>query len=377
MLQKYFKNLIFSLPFLKSIFLKYRIKQGVLLKYNSIYLDDADIVLLDSTINNDLHVGLVKDGILYDDDAYLSSRADFIKYERFLINNKISYSYYNIDYSTWLEDAEQFDVIIWRSSSDPATQQMAKNKIYFLEKIAKKRCFPSFDELWPYEEKINIHYIYKYFKLPEIYSFVSFSKLESLNYINKCQFPIISKISTGSASQGVEILHNKRQAKKVINKVFSNQGKRTYWYYLNQKDYVYFQKYINDATYDLRIIVIGNKLFGYYRYAKKGDFRASGSGIVEKKEIPREALELAYLVKNVFNTSFLATDLLYSKSMKKYLIIESSIFIGIDTCEQLVINGISGYYERVSEENYLFKPGKYWIQELALKEFFDSNSRLL
>src|SRR5690606_22864495 len=136
---------------------------------------------------------------------------------------------------------------------------------------------------------------------------------EAIDFVNSSKFPIISKLSTGSASFGVEKLNNKGQALSVISKVFSDKGKKTYFPFERQKNYVYFQEFIEDAKFDLRIIVIDDILFGYYRYPNKGDFRASGAGIYEKKEIPEAAMELAFKVKAHYGTSCLATDFLYSE----------------------------------------------------------------
>lgn len=69
----------------------------------------------------------------------------------------------------------------------------------------------------------------------------------------------------------------------------------------------------------------------------------------------------------------MATDFVYSEKRKKFLIIESSIFIGIDTCEQLSINGVAGKYVRVSENQFEFRPGKFWVQELTLKSLIEKS----
>lgn len=210
--------------------------------------------------------------------------------------------------------------------------------------------------------------MYKTYNLPEIPTFVTHSKDDVFNYVDNVSFPIISKLTTGSASYGVEKLENKDQAIKLINKIFSRQGIKTYFPFIRQKDYIYFQEFVDDATFDLRIITIGDKALGYYRYPNKGDFRASGAGNYEKKEIPKEALDLAFKVKEIFGSICLATDLLYSEKTKQYYIIESSVFIGVDTPRQLEINGVAGYYLRVNKDQYQFVEGEYWIQELTLKE---------
>lgn len=334
-------------------------------------LEEAEKVLFEEPLGKDIGlIGLVKDAVFEYDDTYISPRSYYPKYERFLNNNGLQYEYYDIYSSDWLERASNFDYIIWHTASDPVTQEIAQNKIYILDKILGKKCLPSFDEIWSYENKINAHYLFKSKDLPEIPTYVSHSKSDTVAYLNSIKFPIISKLSTGSASFGVEKLDSKEEALKLVNSIFSFKGRGTYFPSIRQKDYVYFQSFVEDATFDLRIITVDNKAFGYYRFPNKGDFRASGAGNYEKTEIPAEALDLAFKVRACFGSTCLATDLLYSKKYNKYFIIESSIFIGIDTCSQLEINGEAGYYERLGEGLYEFRRGKYWIQELTLLEFF-------
>lgn len=137
------------------------------------------------------------------------------------------------------------------------------------------------------------------------------------------------------------------------------------------------QKFINDATFDLRIILVGDMAFGYYRYPNKGDFRASGAGNYEKKAIPEDALRIAIEVRDKLASRLMGIDLLYSETNKKYYIIETSLFNQIDTPEQLVIDGVPGYYDISDKDNIRFKEGKYWVQELLLKniiiEWYEKN----
>lgn len=370
----YLRDIVLSNSLLKKIYTKYRSKTTNDLMNSAQldeYLQQAEKVLLES--KPDIVVGLVKGEDSYSDIGLTKERAYYPKYERFLKNNNIDYDYYNPLSSDWMREAQRFDLIIWHTNSDPATQMHAGDKIYTLENILGIKCFPRFHELWSYENKINSHYQYKAFNLPEIPTFVSHCKNEAMDYVKGCKFPIISKIATGSSSYGVEKIENKQQALKMINAAFSYKGLKTYFPYFAQKDYVYFQNFIDGAEYDLRVICIGDKLLGYYRYPNKGDFRASGAGNYEKKEIPVEALELSYRTREKFKASCLATDMVFCKNTNRFLIIESSIFIGVDSCEQLAVDGIPGMYVRDSENEYSFVKGKYWIQELALKEYFETN----
>lgn len=236
-----------------------------------------------------------------------------------------------------------------------------------------KVCLPSYDEIWSYEDKINSQYVYEWHNLPSVPTFISNSKDEALKHISKRGYPFISKITTGSSSLGVEVVKSKKQAKRLINKVFGWNGRKTYFPYERQKNYVYFQDFIEGSCFDLRVIVVGEKLFGYYRYPKKGDFKASGSRITEKKEILKVALDIAYLSKQIFKSNFLATDLLLDKQTNKFFIIESSIFIGVDTCKQFALKGTPGFYQRTEKDEYVFKEGKFWVQELTIKEVIENN----
>ena len=375
MSKMYLRDLILSKPILKKAYSKFRSKSSNDLM-NEVqleeYLNKADKIFLDKTLPKDFHVGIVNIDNSYLDLGLVRQRDYYPKYERFLKNNNINYDYYNPLLSNWIEEAKTFDLIIWHTGSSPSTQDIAEGKIYLLEKIGVK-CFPSFDEVWSYENKIRANYLYELYGLPSIPTFISHSKQEALEYLNKARLPIISKISTGSSSYGVDKIDSIEEGKKLIEQTFSYKGKETYFKYLSQKDYVYFQEFIDDATYDLRVICIGDQLLGYYRYPNKGDFKASGAGNYEKKAIPTTALDLAYEVRKSFGATCLVTDFVYSEKRNQFLIIESSIFIGVDTCEQLSINGTPGKYVRQGSGNYEFVPGRFWIQELALKYFIEKN----
>lgn len=310
-------------------------------------------------------IGLVKD---YSNLNFVPFNSYWPRFEKFLNYNSFETIIFNINESNWIENVKKCDVIVYRTPSEHYDQYESKMKVWFIENILKKKVLPSYNHLWYYEDKIAQYYLLKELNLPVIDTFISFSYEESINYIKNCEYPFVSKITTGSGSLGVEIIKSRRKAERVVRKIFTT-GYRTAYSYLKQKNYVYFQKYIKNCEYDLRVIVIGNKLFGYYRYTPKNDFRASGAGLVVKKEIPVIALDFAYNVSRKLDTPFIAIDLLKENFEDKFFINEVSIFIQIETDEQLHVNGKPGFYERIDEGVYAFKEGKFWIQELMLEEF--------
>lgn len=330
-------------------------------------LDGADPVLIDWPAGvPHPRIGLVKDcGKM----LYTPHYAYWPRYERFLKNNGIPFEFYDIRRADWLKEASRFDIVIWRTESDPASQYEAENKLRILEALGK-RCLPSFDLAWPYEDKIRQAYLFELHGIPAVPTFISHDRDEALAYVAAAPLPIVSKLATGSGSMGVELFRSRHAAACFVRRVFA-PGAPTYWTYQRQKDYVYFQQFIEDAAYDLRVIVIGDRLFGYYRMNPSDDFRASGSGNVVKKEIPEEALRIAARSAACFNTPMIAIDMIHSKRRGGFFVIEASISFQIDTCEQLMIGDIPGYYH-YENDRFLFIPGRFWVQELALRRFLET-----
>lgn len=289
------------------------------------------------------------------------------KFERYLIENKIPYEFFEVKKSNFIEKAEKYDIIVWRTLSLYSEQWEAKEKVEFLEKHLNKLILPKAESLWFYEDKIRQAWLYEYYNLPFIKTFITHDKREALTYVENSNYPIVSKDKTSSSANGVRLINNKIEAKKHVIEIFT-KGLKLPETYIKQKNYVIFQEKVPNEGFDLRVIIIGNYYLGYYRYPNKGDFRASGSGVVEKKEIPKEVLLLAKKVKNVLpDTNMLAVDFLQDSRDMKYYIIETSLFISVESSEQLYVDGSPGRYIEEDGE-FRFEEGRFWIQELMMDE---------
>lgn len=305
------------------------------------------------------YVGLVKSGV--------GNNAYWPKFERFLKTNEIDYDFLDIKCSSFIIEAQKFDIIVWRTPSSYCDQWEAADKIEFIQNYMGKMTLPSKESLWYYEDKVREQWLFDYYKLPSINTFISYSREEAENYIRNAKYPIISKDRTCSSSEGVFCIKNKKQAEKICRQIFSS-GMKLYEKYVRQKDYVLFQEFVPNKGFDLRIIMVGNSYFGYYRFPRKGDFKASGSGVVVKKDIPNDVLLLAKKVRDCLPKSYLlAVDFLQDTRDEKYYIIETSIFVGIETCEQLVVNSEAGRFIE-QDGKFTFEPGRFWVQELMMQE---------
>ncbi|MDG6224286.1 MAG: hypothetical protein QCI82_02105 [Candidatus Thermoplasmatota archaeon] len=313
-------------------------------------------------------IGLVKD---FPREKTVPYTAYWPKYERFLKNNSIPYEIYNIHTSDWLKESNRFDMIIWRVNSDPISMDEAREKIFALEVYKGKDCFPSLNEIWSNEDKVKASYLLSMKEIPTPETFISYDLEEIKEYLKKCNYPIVTKIRTGSGSKGVELLRSRKEALSFVDEVF-NGGRNTYWPHQKQIGYVYFQEFIKDSLYDLRVIVLKDKFFGYRRYPKEGDFRASGAGNMVHGPIPEEALRIAERTRDALDKRIIAVDLIKDRK-RGFLVNEVSCFFRVDDGIELEIDGFSGYYQKVCAE-FSFIKANHWIQELTLCEILSDRN---
>jgi glutathione synthase/RimK-type ligase-like ATP-grasp enzyme len=329
-------------------------------------LDDGDVVAAVDPVLLDWPDGVRKPvvGLVRDADDY----PYWTKYRRFLEANDVTWRAYDVHRSGWLKEAEELDCVLWRPMSFPSELEECRRKTYILERELGVLCSPGFDEAMLYEDKLLQYELLSRRGLPVIPTFVSHSEEETLAYVRTCAYPAVWKIATGSGSFGVELVKDARQAERWVRSVFSFHGRRTYWPYDGQKDYVFIQRLEPNAGWDLRVISVGDLASGYYRDVPDGEFRASGMDTVRRGAPPQEALRLAHRVRESLGLPSLAVDMLAAPDDGRLSIIETSSFMMVRTPMQLQVDGVPGLFVRGDDEVFRFTPAVVWQQELVLRE---------
>ena len=302
-------------------------------------------------------------GLVRDVDVY----PYWTKYRRFLDANDIPYELYDIHRSDWRRRAEGMDLILWRPMSFPYETEECRRKFWVLEHYLDKLCYPTFREAQIYEDKVLQGELLKHYGLPVVPTFISHSEEESLAYVRACEYPAVWKIACGSGSWGVELVRSRAAAQRRVRSVFSFQGRQTYWPYRAQKNYILLQQLEHNAGYDLRVIVVGDHIQGYYRAVPRGEFRASGMNTWYYGELPVEAMRLACRVRDRLGLTMLALDLLADPAEQRFSIIEVSIFTQINDDFELEVAGVPGAYIHCGEE-FRFEPAKIVLQDLVVRE---------
>lgn len=239
--------------------------------------------------------------------------------------------------------------------------------------------FPDVSTSWHYNDKLGQKYLMEAIEAPLVNSCVFYTKKEALEWIESAKFPKVFKLRGGSGSVNVSLVKSKRKARYLINKAFNkgfshinriNRLKNRIWDFKkerristfikvlagigrifipneierfshNEKGYVYFQDFIPNNEFDTRLVVVGNRCFGVRRYCRKGDFRASGSGVydVNPDLINIECVRIAFQVAEQVGAQSIAYDFVMDAGIPK--IVEISYCFPLGAPDECV-----GYWDK-------------------------------
>lgn len=218
-----------------------------------------------------------------------------------------------------------------------------------------------------YESKIAQAIAFSINDIPTPENHVFLGEEEAHEFVNKIDFPIVCKRSSGSGASGVSLVKNRKKGHLFVKQAFRRgidtdsyppeitykklrQLVRSVFYrtpilYCNriydsvhkhstlepcitskEKNFIYFQEYIPNNACDYRITVIGDRIYGMRRLNRVNDFRASGSGVHEftPESICENIVQLAFVTASKLNMSqSCAVDILVGADGKP-LVVEVS-----------------------------------------------------
>lgn len=304
---------------------------------------------------------------IYKNKGFSSRWVDFCE------KNNITYKLVNPYDSNIVEQVKDCGAFMWHHShADYRDVLFAKQLIYSLE-TAGVRCFPDYHTTWHFDDKVGQKYLLEAVGAPLVPSFVFYTKKEALEWIEHTTFPKVFKLRGGAGAANVKLAHTAYEARKLVKKAFSRgfpqfdrmgylrerfrkwrEGKDSFVGVLKgvgrlfiitdfakmhsrEKGYAYFQQFIPDNTFDIRVCVVGNHAFALKRLTRKGDFRASGSGniVYDKLQIDERCVKIAFDVNKKLKAQSIAYDFVFDKDNKP-LIVEISYGYAVkayDFCE--------------------------------------------
>lgn len=290
----------------------------------------------------------------------------FLRYKRFLDFNSIPYKVVDLKRSDWIEQCKDLDILIVAYTSEPSRLNEMQAKTGILEQFHNVLCYPAAKDLWSYEDKVRVYYLINEYGFTHAKTFITHDYDEAMAFVKTAQYPLVSKIKTGSCSRGVELVKDSSRAMKIVKQSFG-LGRRALWTYSFEKDYVYFQEFIHDATCDIRVFMVGDVIAGYHRRMKGDDFRASGAGLLDRRLFPDDVIQTSLAVKEKWDTTILAVDYVDTNNSTEHKIIEASISFGLDYPEYLERDGKRVFYVQ-TPDGLKLQDGCFWVQDFILLE---------
>lgn len=268
--------------------------------------------------------------------------------------NGIEYKIVNAYDTNIIEHVKDCDVFMWHfHHADYRDMQFAKSLLFSLQKRGMK-VFPNFNTCWHFDDKIAQKYLLEAIDAPLVPTYVFHTEKEAIEWAESTTYPKVFKLKGGAGASNVKLARTKKDAKKLISLCFGRgihqyrfgekikeewrkyrlgksslrQLLRPVFYQLTKRypnefdhfhgkecGYAYFQDFIPNNTFDIRVCVVGDKAFGLKRYTRDNDFRASGSGNISysKSEIDERCVEIAFNVARKLDTQSIAFDFIFDK----------------------------------------------------------------
>lgn len=217
----------------------------------------------------------------------------------------------NVYSPTILDDLRDCQGFMWRHSLTSTMRQVAHKLLPVIEMHIDTLVFPDQNTCWHYDDKIAQAFLFQALDIPSPKTWVFFDKKLALEWARETRYPVVMKLWGGAGSNNVRLIDSQADARKWIEVLFErgitgmdsvgNRGrklKRTARMIAKKilgrvdisdiqawsngwdvhRNYALFQEFLPDNRHDTRITVIGDRAFGFRRFNRDNDFRASGSG---------------------------------------------------------------------------------------------------
>lgn len=302
-------------------------------------------------------------------------------WEDWLDAHSIPWEYVDCYGSDIIKRLPKYSVLLWHYSNFVNPDLMEAQNILNIASEMGLVVYPDYHTGWHFDDKIAEMYALQSVDAPIPNSWV-FYELDKCNkwLENKAKYPLVAKLRRGSGANNVKLLRNVREAKryakrmfgrgysptqkilyKTYSKIQSTHDWKTLVHRIKQvpnflrarehgkgmpieKGYCYFQEFIVNDGYDLKVAVVGDKCCAVHRSIRKGDFRASGGGntTFRKEFVTQQIIKSAFDTADKLKMQTVGFDYVVSKDTHQGKIIEMCFGNGVadETFEA------GGYWDR-------------------------------
>lgn len=269
--------------------------------------------------------------------------------------NGVNYKIVDCHAANIIDEIEGCLGLMWHwNHLNQAAMIHARSLILCIERLGKF-VYPNYATSWHYDDKVAQKYLFESLGYKDVMvpSYVFYRLADAMEWISSCSFPKVFKLKGGAGSENVMLVRTPGYAKRLIRKSFRSGWsdrrrfgslKERIWRFRRDKSlrklleislgigraliprqsgiqigYAYFQDFIPGNDRDIRVVVIGSKAFAIIRGVRQGDFRASGSGLIDydPRAIPEDCLRLAFEISRRAKLQSAAYDFIFDEGHPK------------------------------------------------------------
>ena len=293
------------------------------------------------------------------------------KYARACRDLKVDHEVVDVLVPEWVENVKKSHCtgFLARPSSDfEVRKSIFDERLYFINKVMDYPIYPSWEELYLYENKRAVSHWLEIHDFPRPRTRVFVRKKDALAYLKECDYPVVFKASTGSAAKLVNIVKSYRQAKGIVTKIFGrihpvfSRGYNGYSFHgiplpaggANQRHYAIIQEY-HQIKWEWRVIKIGDFFYGRKKLLR-GEF-ASGSKRVGWEPPPEEVLRLANDICQTGNFLSMGVDV-FETVDGRLLVNELQSITGARSGVKMLVGDKPGRFKLI-DGKFVFEEGEF------------------
>jgi glutathione synthase/RimK-type ligase-like ATP-grasp enzyme len=278
--------------------------------------------------------------------------------------------------------------LMWRFAQYSDHRQLARRLLPALERYGGIELYPDQNTAWHYDDKIAQAYAFELLEIPHPRTWVFYTRGNAEEWLAEADFPLVMKLATGAGSSNVRLIKSAREANRWLDLLFGGgvesfdeaalpkplrraaragaevvAGRALYSekYWDRHKNYALFQQFCPGNDFDTRIAVCGKLAFGFRRFNREGDFRASGSGQLDytPEKVDPAFIEIAFSIAEKLQLQAVSIDGLYDPDGRP-CVGEISY-----TCDSPVVYDCPGGWNR----DLGWHSGNYWLADLQAADF--------
>ena len=255
-----------------------------------------------------------------------------------------------------------YSCVLWHFGNYVPVEMMETRNILYAVRKKGVPVFPDFNTAYHFDDKIAEMYILQAVGASIPLSKAFFVKEDCLNFLANANYPLIAKLKSGSGASNVKKLDSfsaaRRYAKRMFGKGYNPAPSLVYKSFSKiqsthdwktfvsrfkripeflrtrrngkhlpvERGYCYFQEFIPNNSYDIKVVVVNNKLSYFCRKTRKGDFRASGGGdfYFDRSLVTQAVIDVAFQAYDAIGLQCVGFDFVVDSRNGKPVIIEMS-----------------------------------------------------